>query len=170
MKKCQVAAVDIGGTNIRAATFSVSDGRFKVVDRAHQLTSNYLTKDFQSAQSSLDAVVDFVTNYALHAVRQYNIDILAAAFPGPVKDNAKIMALPTIWGAAGATLCPIDLNLLLADRLPMIAVHVMNDVTAAGYRFIAEENDFAIFTLGSGVGLKVFIGRKPCLGPNFMGG
>jgi C7-cyclitol 7-kinase len=49
-------------------------------------------------------------------------------------------------------------------------VRVFNDVTAAGFRFVAEDRDFALFTLGSGIGLKVFIDGAPQVGPHGQGG
>ncbi len=59
---------------------------------------------------------------------------------------------------------------MLAERLPGVPTKLMNDVTAAGYRFVSENRDFALFTLGSAIGLKVFIDGVPCVGPHGYGG
>ena len=48
---------------------------------------------------------------------------------------------------------------------------VLNDLAAAGFRYVAEGlSDFAIVTVGSGVGHKVFLGGRPLAGVNGRGG
>jgi glucokinase len=48
---------------------------------------------------------------------------------------------------------------------------VLNDVTAAGYRYLAEHGpDLCVVTVSSGIGHKVFIGGEPALGPSARGG
>jgi glucokinase len=50
-------------------------------------------------------------------------------------------------------------------------VHVLNDLTAAGYRYVAEGmRDFAVVTIGSGIGHKVFLDGRPRVGPGGRGG
>jgi glucokinase len=50
-------------------------------------------------------------------------------------------------------------------------VTVVNDVTAAGYRFVdAGWSDFCIVTVGSGIGHKVFVDGRPIVGPAGRGG
>jgi glucokinase len=166
----RVATFDIGGTNIRAATVAVTSDSHWLLNRTKRSTPNYMRQPDVPASKLLEDVLAFVVDYATHARQMYGVDAVSAAFPGPVRGGSVLMALPTVWGPDGASLCPLDLGGRLHERLPDMEVRVMNDVSAAGYRYVARGVDFAIFTLGSGVGLKVFINGTPCVGPSGRGG
>lgn len=170
MSRRVVVSFDIGGTNMRAASLALEDGVPRLLTQTRRATPNHLLAPQTSAAQRLDDVLAFMSEYALDAQAKLGADALAAAFPGPVEGRGKVIALPTIWGTGGQSLCPLALDELLARRLPGMAVRVMNDVTAAGYRFVADAPDFALFTLGSGVGLKVFIAGQPQVGPRGQGG
>jgi len=165
-----VVSFDIGGTNMRAAAVALDNGVPTLLEQTRRATPNHLLSPQTSASKRLDDVLSFMTDYARDAQIRLGADAVAAAFPGPIEGRGKVIALPTIWGADGQSLCPIALDELLAQRLPGMAIRVMNDVTAAGYRFVGEEPDFALFTLGSGVGLKVFVAGVPQVGPRGQGG
>jgi glucokinase len=50
-------------------------------------------------------------------------------------------------------------------------VRVLNDVTAAGYRYLrAPGEDLVVVTVSSGIGHKVFVGGRPAVGPGGRGG
>jgi glucokinase len=50
-------------------------------------------------------------------------------------------------------------------------VRILNDVTAAGYRYLrSSDEDFCIVTVSSGIGNKVFAGGRPLVGPSGRGG
>jgi len=165
-----IITFDIGGTNMRAATISITADKWKILDKTNLKTPNYLLNNNHSTIDLLDTVLGFITDYTLNTKKDFNIDAVVTAFPGPVKDDSIVMALPTMWGTDGMDLCPLDLRENLSKRIVDIPVYVMNDVSAAGYRFTSEYQNFAIFTLGSGIGLKVFINGTPIVGPNGMGG
>lgn len=165
-----VASFDIGGTNLRAALVAVENGLARLLSQSRRPTPNHLLHPAMGAGQRLDAVLDFIVAAVADARRSHAIDALAAAFPGPVDAEGRIVALPTLWGDGGAVLCPLALDHLLEARLPGMPIHLFNDVTAAGHRFVDEHRDFALFTLGSGVGLKVFIDGKPQVGAHGAGG
>lgn len=165
-----IASFDIGGTNLRAATVQIDGREARILDQTRRATPSHLLAPDMSAAARLDDVLDFISSYAQAARDRAGADAVAAAFPGPVDQHGRIVALPTLWGTGGQALCPIDLAEMLRARLPGMQVRVCNDVSAAGYRFAAEFPDFALFTLGSGVGLKVFVDGQPQVGPHGQGG
>lgn len=165
-----VVSFDIGGTNMRAATVSLNEGAAQILDRQHRATPNHLLAPETPARQRLQDMLDLICEYFQKAVSQHGNAALAIAVPGPIMGNGIVRALPTMWGVDGHSLCPLDLPALLTPRLPGVAIKIMNDVTAAGYRFTATEKDFALFTLGSGIGLKVFIDGHPQVGPSGYGG
>jgi C7-cyclitol 7-kinase len=90
------------------------------------------------------------------------------AWPGPVAPDGQVYASPTIPGlAAGRT----DVAGRLARAWPGAQVHLLNDLVAAGLRLVAEgEQDFAVITVGSGIGHKVFHRGEALVGPAGRGG
>ncbi|WP_313918859.1 ROK family protein [Tahibacter sp.] len=165
-----IASFDIGGTNMRAAVVAVDGRRAEVLEQQRRPTPSHLLAPAVTAQERLDDVIDFMVAFADQARRHAHADGVAAAFPGPIDARGRVAALPTLWGSEGASLCPLALDRLLAERLPGMPVRIYNDVSAAGFRFVAEHPDFALFTLGSGVGLKVFVNGQPQVGPHGRGG
>lgn len=165
-----IASFDIGGTNMRAAVVAVDGGRAEVLEQQRRPTPSHLLAPAVTARERLDDVIDFMVAFADRARERARADAVAAAFPGPLDAQGRVAALPTLWGSEGASLCPLALDRLLAERLPGMPVRIYNDVSAAGFRFVAEHPDFALFTLGSGVGLKVFINGQPQVGPHGRGG
>ncbi|MFE9139409.1 ROK family protein [Streptomyces sp. NPDC007355] len=81
---------------------------------------------------------------------------LAVAFAGPVGLTGTVVDAPTIWGARGPQ---VPLARILGQKFGVPA-RVLNDVTAAGWRYTApggEDDDyFCMVTVSSGVGNKVF--------------
>lgn len=165
-----VTTFDLGGTNMRAATIAITKTNWCVLDQLRHPTASYLSTPETPASQRLDELLDFITDYVNTTRTRFDAVALAVAFPGPIQGSGTILALPTMWGPDGQSLCPIDIKGLLATRLPNIDIKVMNDVSAAGYRFVSEGGDFALFTLGSGIGLKVFLDGQPRVGPHGFGG
>jgi glucokinase len=59
----------------------------------------------------------------------------------------------------------------IARRWPNARVRILNDVTAAGYRYLrSSDDDFCIVTVSSGIGNKVFANGRPLVGRNGLGG
>jgi glucokinase len=165
-----IASFDIGGTNMRAATVSVDGKAVRILEQTRRPTPSHLLAPDIDARERLEDVLEFMVGYAQSARQRLNASAVSAAFPGPLDALGRIVALPTLWGSGGQHLCPLSLDHRLAKRLPGMRIRVFNDVTAAGYRFVPENPDFALFTLGSGVGLKVFISGMPQVGTHGRGG
>src|ERR1700750_2414313 len=94
---------------------------------------------------------------------------VGVAFPGPVGADGRVLAAPTIWGDRGCA--PFAVGAALAPHWAGAPVHVLNDVSAAGYRHLrAPDEDFCIVTVSSGIGNKVFIRGRPVTGAAGRGG
>lgn len=155
---------------MRAATIANKDGECRILDLLRRPTPSYLLMPNVPAAQRLEDLLDFISDYANTASERFNATAVAAGFPGPIQDSTTVLALPTMWGPDGTALCPVDLAGRLGSRLPHMKIKIMNDVTAAGFYFVSEHTDFALFTLGSGIGLKVFIDGHPRIGPSGYGG
>ena len=165
-----VVSFDIGGTNLRGAVVALEAGGPRLLDQVRRATPNYLLGPDTPASERLSDVLGFIAEYFKASRERFGANALAAAFPGPIVGESTVLALPTVWGPDGQSLCPFDLGAMLAERLPGVPMKLMNDVTAAGYRFVDGSGDFALFTLGSAIGLKVFIDGVPRVGPHGYGG
>jgi glucokinase len=74
-----------------------------------------------------------------------------------------------LWGTASHA--PVPLAADLRSLWPAARVHVLNDVAAAGYRYLRHAaDDFCIVTVGSGIGQKTFLRGAPVVGPAGRGG
>jgi glucokinase len=91
------------------------------------------------------------------------------AFPGPIDPWGNPLAAPTIWGSAPDGRLPI--KDLLQAQWPDTPLLVLNDVTAAGFRYLSHpEESLCIVTVSSGIGHKVFVHGRPVVGPGGRGG
>jgi len=94
--------------------------------------------------------------------------VVSVAFPGPISPQGIALSAPTVWGESSE---PFQVGPEIEKLWPSAIVFVMNDVTAAGYRYLRDPSeDFCIVTVSSGIGLKVFVGGRPVLGPAGRGG
>jgi glucokinase len=66
---------------------------------------------------------------------------------------------------------PVLLAPDLKKHWPRAQVRIMNDVAAAGYRYLRPEGEaFCIVTVSSGIGNKVFVDGRPLVGGSGRGG
>jgi predicted NBD/HSP70 family sugar kinase len=158
---------DVGGTLLRGALWnsesgSISDLRVVEAPSHHRypdLSWPELTGRLVAEMSTLRSEID-------PARRS---DSVAVAFPGPVDREQRVLAAPTLWGALGQY--PFALDRALRDAWPGTSVRVLNDVSAAGYRYLHDDEEtFCIVTVSTGVGNKVFVGGRPLVGPTARGG
>lgn len=95
--------------------------------------------------------------------------IVSVAFAGPIDAHGRVLAAPTIWGPSPGQ--PLNLISRLAQFWPAAQILVMNDVAAAGYRYLRDPGeDFCMVTVSSGIGNKVFLRGSPMVGLGGRGG
>lgn len=93
---------------------------------------------------------------------------IAIAFPGPVDGHGRVQAAPPLWERPLER--PLDLGRLVAAMFGDAPVTVVNDLSAAGYRYLGDGGDFAVITVSTGIGSKVFVEGRPLLGSKQRGG
>jgi predicted NBD/HSP70 family sugar kinase len=148
---------DIGGTNVRAGAYSLSDRC--LVRTARATVEKGMNQKLFDQLSSLSRLV----------LAGDPPVVVAVAFPGPIDPHGNTLAAPTIWGRAQGRALPI--KELLQALWPDAPVFVLNDVTAAGFRYLSHPNEtLCVITVSSGIGHKVFTDGKPMVGPNGRGG
>jgi glucokinase len=158
-----VLVIEVGGTNLRAARFDLMDHALS--DRVHAASPNIFgdggRRDARvTLFRSLRAIGD-------DALRGGTPDVVAVAFPGPLAPGGVALAAPTVLGRGVALPVRRECEALWPDA----SVFVLNDMTAAGYRYAHRGlRDFCIVTVGSGVGHKVFADGEPLLGRGGRGG
>lgn len=111
-------------------------------------------------------VLDFVAQVGCQAADGLPARAVVA-WPGPVDDSGRVLASPTISGGATGA----DVRSELSSRWRGAEVCPVNDLTAAGLRLVGTGwSDFAVITVGSGIGHKVFLDGVPRTGPGGRGG
>jgi glucokinase len=155
-----VLVFDVGGTRMRAALYDEPRGALRNVRRREAPQS-----DERGRLTLYRAIADL----GREVLEGRSPGIVAVAFPGPLDPSGRALAAPTLWGRSGSG--PIPVRDEIAALWPGASVHVLNDVTAAGYRFVDEvAGDFCVLTVSSGIGHKVFACGRPLVGPEGRGG
>ncbi|HEV8451487.1 MAG TPA: ROK family protein [Gaiellales bacterium] len=158
-----ILAVEVGGTSLRAACISPEGEMLGAPLTA--AAPNHLD---DGGPRLLDAILAAVGDLAGKALGARQPRVAVVAYPGPIDDGGNVLAMPTLLGRADAV---FDLGAACRRLWPGAVVHTMNDVTAAGYRYVAAGlQDFAIVTVGSGIGHKLFLDGRPRIGPHGRGG
>jgi predicted NBD/HSP70 family sugar kinase len=158
---------DIGGTKTRAGLFD--SGQSSLIRSVCAPTPNHLDFPSASFEELRERVVSSMHRLAGEIVEDRTVTQLSVAFAGPIDLAGNVLAAPTIWGSLQTS--PHPLNEEIARRWPNARVALLNDVTAAGYRYKRSADDeFCIVTVSSGIGNKVFAGGRPLLGRNGAGG
>ncbi|WP_017572525.1 ROK family protein [Nocardiopsis halotolerans] len=158
------AVVDVGGTTLRVATGT--DG-VRPPSRVHRVR----TAGLESApHAPVDVLQKRVVDQIVHEVRELcpgSLERVGIAFAGPVTADGLVTAAPTVWGEGGL---PLPLGELVEERL-QVPVTVVNDLTAAAWRYSAVEREpFCLWTVSSGIGNKVFRDGGVLVHPDGHGG
>jgi 3-dehydroquinate synthetase/predicted NBD/HSP70 family sugar kinase len=156
---------DIGGTNLRAGRYSLSEQ--KLISIKKKNTPN--SWNMLSEGSPYDALIKEMTELGKSLFPGEEPGIVTIGFPGPITPAGEILSTPTIWGdqfKGSASLISY-----LQSFWPHSKVNVINDVSAAGY-FLKDQytEDFCVITVSSGIGSKLFINGKPYTGAMGRGG
>jgi predicted NBD/HSP70 family sugar kinase len=158
---------DIGGTKTRAGLFDRN--RSILTNPVCAPTPNHLDFPEASFDDLREKLVGSMHRLAGEIVEDRTVTQLSIAFAGPIDPAGNVLAAPTIWGALQARPHPLGND--LGRRWPNARVSMMNDVTAAGYRYRRSlDDEFCIVTVSSGIGNKIFAGGRPLLGRNGAGG
>jgi C7-cyclitol 7-kinase len=160
----RVLAVEIGGTTTRINCLRPghSEGPIERIP-----TPNYLTHPRAGVVEILGLLGAQIA-YAARAMGAGDADVVVIAWPGPVIDGVALRS-PTILGPDLDR--RHDVSAQLRAHFPRSRVHVLNDLTCAGYHYVSRGFlDFCIVTVGSGIGNKVFLGGQPQIGAQGFGG
>ena len=157
---------DVGGTTTRAGLFDC--GQNALIRSVSRATPNHLDFPGSTFPQLRDALLDLMERLSDELSPRDQLADLAVAFAGPIDPAGRVMAAPTLWGDRLAA--PYALRHDLMRRWPRARVRIMNDVTAAGYRYLRGSEDFCIVTVSSGIGNKVFAQGRPLVGPKGAGG
>jgi glucokinase len=165
--------IDIGGTSLRSAL--IEAGSAALLDVQRSPVVSFLTRPGAGAGELVDAVVAQIAEHvqarAAAAGGLGAIDGVGIAFPGPVSARGEAHSAPTLWGPG---VHAVPLRAILARRLALpsaVPLAVMNDISAAAYRYAEQfAEDFAIFTISSGIGNKVMAGGRLLLNAAGLGG
>jgi glucokinase len=158
-----VCAVDLGGTNLRAATID-RDG--EIHDRARSPTPR--TNDASEIVSAIASVVNDCFNQA--ALRKSRVNTVSVVVPGSVHaDTGLVVNAPNV-----PAIVDFGLSEALADKLQR-SVLIENDANAAAvgemWRGAAVGcQTIVCFTLGTGVGSGVILNGELWRGIDGTGG
>jgi glucokinase len=153
-----ILVFDVGGTSLRVGGYC--EVQCKLISQSRINTPNFetsLLRDIDLVQQVFKAMKKESDKLALA------YDSVVVALPGPITANGYVTALPTILGAPLAH--PLPVRALLREQFKTQKLHVLNDIAAAGYRYLTREHHtFHIVSAGSGIGSKLFVNGKPLLG------
>jgi 3-dehydroquinate synthetase/predicted NBD/HSP70 family sugar kinase len=157
---------DVGGTNLRAALYHpASNSLSQITSRS---TPNHWTMPGATVVEIRKRLLQEMHALSIEVLEGRQPSTVSIAFAGPTDPQGKVLAAPTVWGASEQ---PIDLITELTTLWPSARIALLNDISAAGYRYLRDEcEDFCIVTVSSGIGNKVFIRGKPLTGPAGRGG
>lgn len=163
----EVALVfDIGGTSFRAG---ILGNNMELLEHGKFESPNYLKSNglslFQLQQKTVQAICSI---YEIYRDQGYNITKVGIGFPGPINKKGEVMKAPTLWGPMDSS---FPLYKTLSDLIPHVHITIINDLTAAGWRYIDQYNGtFCVITVSSGIGNKVFWKGNALLSDSGYGG
>jgi len=158
---------DIGGTKTRAGLFDPA--RSTLIRSVQAPTPNHLDFPESSFEQLREQLLLLMQRLGDELVDSRSLDRIDVAFAGPIDAAGNVLAAPTVWGTRQSS--PHDLGEDIARRWPGARVTIMNDLTAAGYRYLRPDGeDFCIVTVSSGIGNKVFVDGRPRVGSSGLGG
>ncbi|SDM33113.1 glucokinase [Paenibacillus sp. OK060] len=153
MKQNVILVFDIGGTTSRAGIYLTNGVLLEVVKQG---SPSYLNNPESSIENLVDLLIEYFVGTYESYIANYNILGVGVSFPGPVNSVGAVSSAPTLW--SGINTKQIPLAEILKKKLDMEHIYVVNDMTAAGYRYFdTSSEDYCIVTVSSGLGNKVFL-------------
>ena len=157
---------DVGGTSLRGAVYDPEKEEVQRVTA--RPTCNHRIDSRSTPAELFERLIHDMNQVADTVLNGESPSEVSVAFAGPVTDNGVVLAAPTIWGKGAEG---VDVLSRLRQLWPGSKVSLLNDVTAAGYRYLRDESDdLCIVTVGSGIGNKVFVQGNPITGTAARGG
>jgi C7-cyclitol 7-kinase len=151
--------LEVGGTTLRGARYDPVTAT--VSRRVDRRTPSPFAGGSSAAQQQ--RVLDAMAALGRVVMADRSPERVGVAYAGPVAPDGRVLAAPTILRRTGSE--PFDLRAACADLWPGAAVVCVNDLTAAGLSYAADgRRDFAVLTVGSGIGHKVFLDGVPRVG------
>ncbi|MDX6326632.1 MAG: hypothetical protein QOK15_2986 [Nocardioidaceae bacterium] len=151
--------LEIGGTTMRAARYdsSTTSVSGRISCRTPAPGTGEPEGDHQRR------VLRAMASLAKRVLRGRDPERVGVAYAGPLDAAGRVLASPTILRRTDGG--PFDLGGACARLWPGSAVVCVNDLSAAGFAYVASGlRDFAVVTVGSGIGHKVFLDGLPRVG------
>ncbi|KUO05207.1 ROK family protein [Streptomyces caeruleatus] len=157
--------LDVGGTTLRTGSY---DPVTSTVSRVRRVPVEGRVRHPRDSVAALqERVVDQIVQETARHAEGAAPRAVAVAFAGPISAAGLVLAAPTVWGRRGD---PLPLGRLLTERIGAPVV-VVNDLTAAAWRYAATETEpFCLLTVSSGIGNKVFRAGEVLLDADGHGG
>jgi glucokinase len=158
---------DVGGTQLRAAVFDGASGTLSAI---RFVQSPSLTRHPALSWADLrERLIAVMSELRAEIDPEQAVSAAVVAFPGPVDRAHRVVAAPPLWGARGRY--PYAFEADLREAWPGVSVTLLNDVSAAGYRYMRDQDDeFCLVTVSTGIGNKIFVRGKPLTGLTGQGG
>jgi glucokinase len=157
---------DIGGTHLRTGIFSEKEGLLvndKTSSQSFHLHPNTPIYELQE-----HLVNDLLKEFFKYEQFGHTLDGISVAFPGPINSKGEVLNAATLWGGYHGQY-PLKQRLLSA--LPNKKIEIINDITAAAWRYIDEvEGNFGVITVSSGIGNKIMVNKNVLIDNDGVGG
>lgn len=162
-----ILVFEIGGSSMRAGLYDPAGG--ELAAQAHAETPNNHRLPGLDGDQILATLAGRLGELAETLLDGRRAEVVAIGYPGPVSPAGIALSSPTILGQALDR--PVGVAALVRSALGVSDVLVINDVTACGYRHVAEGlTDFCLVNVGSGIGNKLFVDGRALVGPQGRGG
>jgi predicted NBD/HSP70 family sugar kinase len=167
MDRKRYIVLDVGGTNVRAASYDPTG------DCVHDVCRYEVINMYSQPGADVHFIQEALLDQLRGAIERTlalcdcTVPAIAIAFGGPITADGVVSTAPTIWGRQDA---PLALGARLSAALSL-PVHVINDVSAAAWRYAdTVDQPFCLITISSGIGNKVFYDGKVLVNRGGFGG
>lgn len=163
----QTLLIEVGGTTTRLASLDGTEIlRFGTPNHLRATAGSPLHAD---PDLLLGELIERIRTNARTLLEGAEPDTVVVAYPGPVDASGIVTRVPTIFGPHRTE------SFNLRDRLQRLwstaRVHVLNDLTCAGFYFAQRgHRDFCVASVGSGIANRVFLDGRPQGGQRGRGG